>query len=121
MRHLIVVNSGGDIRIDLERFRRVCLNLARNAMEACHGSGWFRVEIEIGSDAVIMVFEDDGPGIDPSMQEKLFEPFASGGRGTGLGLAVVRRIVSAQGGDIRVYSTPGKGCRFVAMVPMNFV
>jgi len=120
MRHSIVVNAAGDIRIDLERFRRVCLNLARNAMEACNGSGLFRVEIEIGSDTVIMVFEDDGPGIDPAMQEKLFEPFASGGRGTGLGLAVVRRIVSAHGGDIRVYSTPGKGCRFVVMVPLNF-
>jgi signal transduction histidine kinase len=121
MRHSISLSSSGQIRLDLERFRRVCANLARNASAACGQSGSFRIEIETREDAVAFVFEDDGPGIDPSIQERLFEPFASGGRGTGLGLAVVKRIVSAHGGTIQVHSAPGQGCRFVVLLPANFV
>lgn len=117
MRHSVSLNSTGHIRIDLERFRRVTANLARNAAAACGGNGIFRVEIETRDDAAVIVFEDDGPGLDPAMQEKLFEPFASGGRGTGLGLAVVKRIVSAHGGSITVHSAPGRGCRFVVILP----
>ncbi len=119
MRHSVALNSSGEIRVDLDRFRRVCANLAHNAAEACGGSGLFRVEIETHDDAAVLVFEDNGPGIDPSMQGRLFEPFSSGGRGTGLGLAVVKRIVSAHGGEIRVHSAPGQGCRFVVILPQN--
>jgi signal transduction histidine kinase len=66
---------------------------------------------------------DDGPGIDPDERERLFEPFFRGRRavemqaaGSGLGLAVVRRIVEALGGRVEVDSTPGQGAVFTIVL-----
>lgn len=111
--------SDGAIRIDLERFRRVVLNLARNAITALGGRGHFSVMIEEQVGSWCFVFEDDGPGVSAELVNRLFEPFASGGRGTGLGLAVVKRIVEAHGGTVRVRSEPGKGCRFLVELPAS--
>ncbi|MCE9599542.1 MAG: HAMP domain-containing histidine kinase, partial [Spirochaetia bacterium] len=115
--HSVTENYKGTVRIDLERFRRVVLNLARNALTALGGNGRFSVSIEHQENACCFLFEDDGPGVSDDLTDLLFEPFASGGRGTGLGLAVVKRIIVAHGGDVRVSSTAGHGCRFLVELP----
>lgn len=107
----------GEFRIDLERFRRVVMNLARNADQAMQNTGKFSVRIERQADIYCFLFEDTGPGIDPKIKDRLFEPFASGGRGSGLGLAVVKRIVGAHGGEVHASSEAGKGCRFMIELP----
>jgi signal transduction histidine kinase len=59
--------------------------------------------------------EDDGPGIDPALRERLFEPFVTSkaaGRGTGLGLPISRRIVQGCGGTLDVRSELGRGTCF---------
>jgi two-component system sensor histidine kinase FlrB len=62
---------------------------------------------------------DTGPGMEPGVQERLFEPFfTTRSEGTGLGLAIVRSVVEAHGGDIRVESAPGHGSVFIVSLPV---
>ena len=64
---------------------------------------------------------DNGPGIPPDQLLNLFKPFQStkGARGTGLGLAVSRKILREHGGDILVQSQPGKGTKFILRLPLK--
>jgi signal transduction histidine kinase len=73
---------------------------------------------EAGGGMTIRV-SDDGPGIPPSIQTNLFEPFVSAGKvnGTGLGLSIVQRFVDDQGGDIMVESSSEEGTTFVVRLP----
>ncbi len=119
----VVRRNDGRLRVDVERFRRVVLNLARNALAALTAldsrddAGRFQVVIERGAGCWRFQFEDNGPGLSPDAAARFFEPFASSGRGAGLGLAVVERIVVAHGGAVRVSSGPEGGARFEAEIP----
>lgn len=79
-----------------------------------------------GSRVVVHVV-DQGPGIDPAEQERIFEPFyriptarrgAPAGTGSGLGLAIVKGFVEANGGTIAVQSLPGQGTSFQVSLPV---
>ena len=62
---------------------------------------------------------DEGPGIDSSDHDRIFEPFQKGtesAEGSGLGLAIARRLAREMGGDIRLESAPGKGSRFTLLL-----
>jgi signal transduction histidine kinase len=68
--------------------------------------------------ALLVRFRDTGQGIPPELMPRLFEPFASAKeRGTGLGLAVSRRIVQEHGGSITVRPAPGGGTIFEVTLP----
>lgn len=112
-------------RISAERvpFDQVFRNLVSNAIEHRRENG-VRIEISGREDAKGWVFEvkDNGPGIPESQQEKIFDLFHTtrGDRGgTGLGLALVRRITEAMGGDVSVRSREGAGATFVVRWPMR--
>jgi signal transduction histidine kinase len=69
----------------------------------------------------VIAVEDDGPGIDPAIVPRLFEPFVSTkevGKGTGLGLAVCRGIVESVGGSIRLDEGRERGAAFVVALPV---
>jgi signal transduction histidine kinase len=95
---------------------QVFLNLLKNGIEALEGTGGtVRVRLRREGDHVAVDVEDDGPGIDPALRERLFEPFVTSkpaGRGTGLGLPISRRIVQGCGGSLDVRSEPGRGTCF---------
>ncbi|NMG05558.1 ATP-binding protein [Brasilonema sp. UFV-L1] len=102
---------------------QVWTNLIDNAIDAIHeqnGQIWIRTSCE--SDFLLVEIADNGPGIPPELRSHIFEPFFTTkgvGKGTGLGLHIVYRIVVEQHqGDIRVLSQPGD-TRFQVRLPMN--
>lgn len=88
-------------------------NLLRNALEAAGERGLVSVRAQRLKEAVHIVVEDDGPGIGPDRLEKIFEPFfTTKAGGTGLGLALSKRLVEQSGGSLSADSRPGEGARF---------
>jgi len=101
---------------DARALNQVFLNLLKNAVEALEGSGGtVRVRMRRGEGCVTIDVEDDGPGIDPALRDRLFEPFVTSkpaGRGTGLGLPISRRIVQEFGGSLELCSAQAHGSCF---------
>jgi len=106
-------------RIDPQQFRQVVWNLCVNAVEAMPDGGELRVGAAAASAQMLAVWvSDTGAGIAPDDLAHVFEPFFSTKpEGTGLGLALVHRIVQEHGGEIDVRSTPGLGTTFTIMLP----
>lgn len=98
---------------------QIWMNLIDNAMDAAPPDGTIAVTaVREGSDVVVTV-SDDGPGIPEEIQERVFEPFFTTkpvGKGTGLGLDIVRRVVDVCKGDVRVESAPGR-TSFIITLP----
>jgi signal transduction histidine kinase len=96
------------------------VNLLQNAREALGEKGgnvfvWARCHSDYSVEVAI---RDDGPGIPPDKQEKIFEAYyTTKEKGTGLGLASVKHNVELYGGTVRVESALGKGARFVLVFP----
>ena len=110
---------------DLGQIAQVCLNLIANARDAMRPDGG-TLTIAVGGegDAVALRFADTGPGIAPAVRDRLFEPFVTSkggaeGTGTGLGLAVSRRILEQHGGSLTAASEPGRGATFTMRVPIG--
>jgi signal transduction histidine kinase len=97
----------------------VLVNLLQNAREAMNGCGKIEVSTRFGEDyCVIITIADDGPGIPPDLQAKIFESyFTTKEKGTGLGLAIVKHNVEIYGGTVQVESGLGKGTRFIIQLP----
>lgn len=96
--------------ISSKHFRQILLNLLQNARDAMPEGGHIRISLENNQNGILLAFEDDGPGIAESMYEKIFEPFYSSRRdGVGLGLAVVRNLLEANGGVITCQASPDLG------------
>ena len=112
------------------RFRQVLMNLFSNAVKYTPDGGRICLEIhEIESNdstnTYEFVLEDSGIGMSPEFLEHIFEPFSrensevKGIQGTGLGMAIMKRLIDAMGGSIRVSSTQGKGSRFCIELPFE--
>jgi two-component system, NtrC family, sensor kinase len=114
---------------DPEGLHRALLNIVTNAFDAVEDRKSpqllirtaFEAATDGRSDWVRIDVLDNGPGIPQEQMNNLFKPFQSskGSRGTGLGLAVSRKILREHGGDILVKSVPGKGSRFVLRFPVK--
>jgi signal transduction histidine kinase len=104
------------LRTDREHLRQVFANLIGNAMAHHPGpDGHLWVSAQDKGDCYEFVVADDGPGIAPEYQTRIFEMFQHGpgeAPGTGIGLAVVRRVVERLGGRVTLESAPGKGSTF---------
>jgi signal transduction histidine kinase len=111
-----------DVLLDPTHFYRCLLNLVSNAIDACDGGGHVRVRVHRGNgrDRFTVSVTDDGQGISEEARQKLFAEFftTKGGRGTGLGLPVTKKLVEEMGGTISFHSTTGRGTRFVLTVPI---
>jgi len=110
---------------DPEAIHRAILNVVTNAVDACEEKEGGRVIVSVTYDdaakQATIVVEDNGAGIAPDDLEAIFTVFVSrkGGRGTGLGLPVTRKIFEEHGGQVHVDSTVGHGSRFTLELPAN--
>ncbi|GJL65935.1 MAG: PAS domain-containing sensor histidine kinase [Nitrospirales bacterium] len=110
-----------EISCDVEQIRRVFVNLFDNAVQAMNSRGriWVSTECDRRRHRVIVRIADEGAGIQPEDQEKLFVPYFSRKRtGTGLGLAIVHRIITDHNGSIRAENNQPKGAVFTFDLPI---
>jgi len=109
----------GDLMLDIGRMKRVFHNISANAAEAMTDGGSFRVISAQVGDMVHVELHDTGPGIPEEIRGRLFDPFVTSGKthGTGLGLAVVKRIVKEHNADITV-ATSTTGTTFTIRFPL---
>lgn len=114
-------NELSPINADRELLKQVLLNILINAVQAISARGKIRIQTWQYSDSQQAIsIEDNGCGIDLSLQKKIFDPFfTTKASGTGLGLALSQRIINAHQGDIRVASLPGYGATFTLILPIN--
>src|SRR5436305_16908 len=110
------------VRGDETRLGQVLLNLLVNAGQALAGraDAHVRVTTEREGDQVRVMVADNGPGIAPADQGRIFDAFFTTKRpsaGSGLGLAISREIVAQHGGELIVESEEGKGSRFIVKLP----
>jgi len=105
--------------------RQALVNLFRNALQAMQRGGTLTVRAAPSAlrehPAVLLAVRDSGPGIPREARSRIFQPFfTTRAQGTGLGLAVVRRIVEGHGGSISLADTPpGEGAEFLVVLPLD--
>jgi len=114
--------DGVDVTADRDRLVQVLVNLLQNAHDAVRGlpEGRVRVHAERSNGEVVLVVEDDGTGLDPSVRAHLFEPFTTTkppGEGTGLGLYTSYMLVRAMHGSLDLEPRTGGGTRAVVRLP----
>lgn len=129
----VEVETGDDpclATVDVGQFDQLLLNLLLNARDAMPDGGVVRVAVNHAADVnrsasapawVRLMVTDGGVGMDAVTRTRIFEPFFTTkpeGRGTGLGLAMVRAIVERFAGRIVVTSAPGQGTTFTVLLPM---
>lgn len=110
--------------VDHDGVHQVVLNLVTNAIEAVErGKGVInvRTNFEVRQREVVIIVADNGPGIPPEKHVHVFEPFYSskGHAGTGLGLAVARKIVQEMNGAIELWNPPDGGAEFRVRLPAS--
>ncbi len=113
-----------EISFDAAKIRQVMENLLGNAVKFSPPGSRIKVEIAMHPDRAEIVVEDEGVGMRPEVLEHVFDKFYRGSAdsavsGIGLGMTIVKNIVEAHGGTIRVESSPGKGTRVVFALPLK--
>jgi two-component system sensor histidine kinase KdpD len=108
------------VRADARQLQRALGNLLDNALH--YGAGPVSVRARASGGRILIRVVDQGPGIPPAEQDRIFTAFyrapGAAGHGSGLGLAIVRGFVEANGGRVRVESLPGQGASFVIELPL---
>lgn len=108
------------VAMDKNQLKQVLLNLVQNALQAVPTrQGQVVLETARQNARIIVRIRDNGPGIPPELQERIFDPFyTTKEHGTGLGLTICRQLIKAHGGQIRIDSQPGQTL-FEFSLPLN--
>ena len=114
----------GMVLFDPEKVRRVIVNLAKNALEAMYDRKrkyTFTVHSEKVNEKLYLSFEDNGPGLPDSVQERIFQTFATEGKvnGTGIGLYMAKWTMDTHGGEITYKTEKGKGTTFTLVFSLG--
>ncbi len=109
---------------DAMRFKQILMNLVANAIKFTPERGRIELVARRVQDQARMEVRDDGPGIPPDQQQRIFEAFVrltqtgSATEGTGLGLAITSRLVELHGSKLAIESQPGEGTSFYFSLPL---
>jgi len=112
------------IKIDLNQFQQVLVNIFLNALHAMPEGGNLYIGLKLNDDSgkkkIELLIQDEGSGISPVYIDKIFDPFFStkAEEGTGLGLSLAKRIIEAHGGKIFAKSELGKGTTIIIHLPV---
>lgn len=106
------------VMVDKQMLSRAFSNLLSNAFKFSPDHGLIGIKIGIKDNNLFIEVSDQGPGIDVSVQDKIFERFYHHGKGTGLGLALVRQIAQGHKGEVELESEKGKGSTFRIVLPL---
>jgi signal transduction histidine kinase len=121
--HQVIKNYEKDlpeISGDADMLYQAFLNILINAMQAMPGGGNIRISTVSNKDAVEIRFDNDGDPIDPENIERIWEPFfTTKDTGTGLGLGMVKNIVEAHRGEIRIENQSDEGVRVEVTLPVR--
>jgi signal transduction histidine kinase len=114
------------INADFDLLNQVWTNIISNSIKFSEQESWITVQLEQEGNNAIVRISDTGIGISPEDQKRIFERFFKADRshsrkyaGSGMGLAIVKKIVSLHQGEITVESTAGEGTTFIVVLPMN--
>lgn len=108
------------LQVDPDLIVQVLCNLLQNASEAAGESGRVRVTTQAQGDAVRIVVSDDGPGIDPEVRNRLFEPLVTTkSGGVGLGLALCQKLANVHGGHVELTRGELPGAAFALVLPVR--
>ncbi len=116
-------NQVPNVTGDPHQLMQVFLNLVMNAEQAIRevrDKGTLRIRLGKDDGSIMIIFQDDGPGIPADILPKIFDPFYTTkrpGRGTGLGLSICKAILREHGGNVEVASGPGGGAVFMVYIP----
>lgn len=117
-----VISHDAEVWGNRIRLRQLLLNVGENAVKFTPPGGLVRLELSVDGDTAVMTFADTGPGIQPEALPRVFERHyreSSAARvGTGLGLALVKRVVDAHGGTITITNAPGAGAVVTVRLPV---
>ena len=106
---------------DFAMLKRALINLIQNAVQAMPNGGSLNINAKCKGNHAYISVEDTGEGIPEEVKSKLFTPlFTTKSKGQGFGLAVVKRLVEAQGGKINFESKQGKGTTFTIQLPLTY-
>jgi signal transduction histidine kinase len=110
-RHVSInVEGGGSARADREQLRRAAVNLVRNAVEAAPAASVVEIAGRDGEGEAVIEVADRGAGLSADARERLFRPFfTTKERGTGLGLALAKKVADAHGGTLALDAREGGG------------
>lgn len=114
-------HEGALISVDRTAIQQILLNLGTNARDAMPEGGKLAISTCVSDRWVEIKVRDTGVGMDAHVLERAFDPFFTTkdeGKGTGLGLAMVQKLVERHGGDIQVASEPGAGTTFTVRLPL---
>ncbi len=108
----------GEIRVDAAQITQVLFNVVLNGLQATAAHGTVALTSEMSPEHATLYVDDDGSGVASEHRERVFDPFfTTKPRGTGLGLPVAQRIVSAHGGTIAMEPRSSMGTRVVIRLP----
>jgi signal transduction histidine kinase len=121
---MLDARATGRITVDRQRLTQATIALADNAVRHTQPGTTIAVGSALRGGRLALWVRDDGPGVPPDQQQRIFARFARGGArgdtdGSGLGLAIVRAIAVAHGGDVTLSSRPGAGATFTIEVPTS--
>ena len=106
--------------VDATQLQQVLVNLVKNAMQAMTTGGVLTLQTGETSDGVWVSVADTGGGVPQEQINRIFEPFyTTKKKGSGLGLMIVQRIVSAHNGRVEVESNVGRGATFRVWLPLH--
>jgi signal transduction histidine kinase len=112
------------ISADPTRLASAVENLISNAIKYTKSGGSISIDATSGADEIMIQVSDNGAGIEPAEQERIFDSFYRGNQGKrfkqgmGLGLTIARDLIEAHGGEISLKSEPGKGSQFTIHLPL---